>query len=133
MLGDMGLARKIRTKRYKSKYIPRFNRLYAAPELQNDSTARYTTQCDVYCFGIALWEMVLLRKWTEVELRNGAGACLLELHEVHPIFAKIVSRCWHEEPQLRPTFDELLEEFSRLNHQEWTSYRISEYSTEPQT
>jgi hypothetical protein len=123
MLGDMGLARRIKRKKgdFNSNFIPRYNALYAAPELSQRK--RYTKACDVFCFGICLWEMSMARKWTEVELTRGHSACLEELQETFPIFARLVSQCWHEDPPYRPTFAELLEEFSKLNHQEISSYR----------
>lgn len=124
MLGDMGLARRMKKKSapiQNSKFVPRYNYLFGAPELE--SGAKYTPACDVFCFGIALWEMVVLRKWTTKDKTRGYAACLHELNAIQAIFAGIVSRCWHDEPAFRPTFAELLEEFSRLNHQEWSSYR----------
>lgn len=125
MLGDMGLARRIKKNRpiQESKFVPRYNRLFGAPELELGE--KYTPACDVFCFGIALWEMVVLRKWTKEDKILGCAISLKELNLVQPIFAGIVSRCWHEEPSFRPTFAELLEEFSRLNHQEWSSYRTA--------
>ena len=127
MLGDMGLARRIKKKQRTlsisaSKYVPRYNRLFGAPELELGG-GKYTKHCDVYCFGIALWEMIMLKKWTTTDLQRGMPDRLAAMHTVQPIFANIASRCWHDEPSFRPTFAELLEEFSRLNHQEWSSYR----------
>ena len=58
MLGDMGLARRIRKNRITSdsidkntKYVPRYNKLFGAPELATKGT-KYSKQCDVFCFGI---------------------------------------------------------------------------------
>jgi serine/threonine protein kinase len=130
MLGDMGLARRIKRKKgdFNSKYIPRYNALYAAPEL--NQRQRYTKACDVFCFGICLWEMSLVRKWSENELARGHAACLVELQDIFPMFGRIVSQCWHEDPPFRPTFAELLEEFSKFTHQEISSYREMESFSE---
>jgi len=132
MLGDMGLARRIRKNRITSdsidkntKYVPRYNKLFGAPELATKGT-KYSKQCDVFCFGVALWEMCMLRKWSVHDLERGYASCIQDLQDNNPILAGIVSRCWHEEPSFRPSFAELLEEFSRLNHEELSSYRTIE-------
>jgi len=123
MLGDMGLARRIKRQDddWRNTYVPRYNRLYGAPELLKGS--RYTRHCDVYCFGVALWEMCTLRKWGMEDVEKGTCRCLEEIRDIQPLFCTIISRCWHEEPRFRPSFAELLEDFSRLNHREWSSYR----------
>eukprot|EP00012_Vannella_robusta_P012529 CAMPEP_0206204800 /NCGR_PEP_ID=MMETSP0166-20121206/13781_1 /ASSEMBLY_ACC=CAM_ASM_000260 /TAXON_ID=95228 /ORGANISM="Vannella robusta, Strain DIVA3 518/3/11/1/6" /LENGTH=874 /DNA_ID=CAMNT_0053624579 /DNA_START=1105 /DNA_END=3729 /DNA_ORIENTATION=+ len=122
MLADLGLARK------DDEIIdpaidcmPQNHLLYAPPELV-ENPENYTTGCDVYCFAIALWEMLMLRRWSHENVMDRVAA-LNELDQFPLYFKNIVSQCWHEEDEFRPTFDELLADFVKLHQQEWSMYR----------
>ena len=106
-----------------SGFLPQNHSLYAPPELKHPN-AQYTKGCDVYCFGIALWEMLSLRRWSRDDALRGMQQNLAALNSFPPEFTSIISKCWHEEDKFRPTFDELLDEFLLLNHRAWpSSYR----------
>lgn len=122
MLADLGLARK------ENEYIdpevdimPQNHLLYAPPELA-EHPENYTTGCDVYSFGIALWEMLMLKRWSNHNFLHRDQA-LNELDDFPLFFKNIISQCWHEEDPFRPSFDELLSEFTAFYQQEWDMYR----------
>ena len=124
-LGDLGLARKFTNQPIRSKFenfIPAFHSIYAPPELKEFPTM-YTPACDVYSFGIALWEMLKLRKWTREDLLRSKREKLDELSDVPPFFENIIARCWHEQDRSRPTFEELLDEFSEYYLSVYSYYR----------
>lgn len=135
MLGDLGLARDLGDEEVFEDYnesgdefscMPKHHSLYAPPELRDPALkGKYTTGCDVYCFGIAIWEMLMLRSWTLQDASRGPAAALAQLTHVPPFFAMIISRCWHEEDCFRPTFAEVLEEFVRFNREKWSPYRVA--------
>ena len=120
MLADLGLAQHD-TESNSSSYMPQNHSLYAPPEILNNASG-YTRGCDTYCFGIALWEMLVLRRWSQFEVENQSLA-LKELRRFPLFFLNVIGRCWHEEDLFRPNFDELLGEFVDQHQQEWSTYR----------
>jgi serine/threonine protein kinase len=128
MLSDLGLARKSVPESSddpnESFGMPANHSMYAPPELKQFPDL-YTPGCDVYCFGIALFEMLARRRWTREDVIN-VPQVLDELDSLQiPVFFKtIISQCWHEEDLFRPTFTELLTEFTQLYNQEWSQYRL---------
>ena len=124
-LADLGLARKISNKVINSKFenfVPVFHSIYAPPELKEFPTM-YTPSCDVYCFGIAVWEMLMLRKWTRDDTQRPRAEVIEDISEFPHFFENIISRCWHMDDSFRPTFDELLHEFSEYYSEEFSTYR----------
>ena len=121
MLADLGLARKQSEISDEFDCMPPNHSLYAPPEIRT-SPDKYTNGCDVYCFGIALWEMLMLRRWTEQDVERGISV-LEDLNEFPLFFKNVISQCWHEEDALRPSFNELFEDFTFQYNQEWSTYR----------
>jgi len=122
-IGDLGLAREIKKGEQHSEQLstlPAFHSIYAPPELK-EFPVSYTTGCDVYCFGTAIWEMVVLRKWTRDDLQRPRPQVLEDMRNVPTYFQNIVCRCWHEEDAFRPTFDELYTDFASIYNQEYLS------------
>eukprot|EP00012_Vannella_robusta_P010883 CAMPEP_0206206486 /NCGR_PEP_ID=MMETSP0166-20121206/14965_1 /ASSEMBLY_ACC=CAM_ASM_000260 /TAXON_ID=95228 /ORGANISM="Vannella robusta, Strain DIVA3 518/3/11/1/6" /LENGTH=636 /DNA_ID=CAMNT_0053626947 /DNA_START=451 /DNA_END=2358 /DNA_ORIENTATION=+ len=113
-LGDFGLARRVKENviTVAGACIPVCHSIYAPPELKRkEYPVPYTFSCDVYCFGVAVWEMLMLRKWAREDTQRSRQDVLNDLAEFPSYFANIVSRCWHEEGASRPNFDELHVEF----------------------
>ena len=131
MLADLGLARRdTDVIDVDTDYMPQNHSLYAPPEVIQNPLA-YTKGSDVFCFGIALWEMLMLRRWSIDNVRDRPEA--LSMLDQYPLFFKnIVDQCWHEEDLFRPTFEELLREFVYQSQQEWSAYRevLREHSLE---
>lgn len=81
----------------------------------------YTTQSDVWSFGILLWEIVTLGQHPYPEISNAnllrfilsghrmqkPPHCGVELYE-------IMLRCWEKNPKQRPTFTELRTQLEAL-------------------
>ncbi|KAI3832442.1 hypothetical protein MKX03_020676, partial [Papaver bracteatum] len=71
--------------------------------------------CDVYSFGVILWELTTLRMpWSGMNPMQVVGAVgfqnrRLEIpKEVDPAVAKIICDCWQNDPHLRPSFAQLM-------------------------
>eukprot|EP00055_Hartaetosiga_balthica_P016209 m.101006 g.101006 ORF g.101006 m.101006 type:complete len:1306 (-) comp9054_c0_seq8:766-4683(-) len=98
---------------------------WTAPEvLQNRP---YSLSVDVYSFGIVLWE-VLTRKLPYEELRftSQIMAVVLrgerpdipeEMWENEPDYLALVTKCWDQDPDERPTFNEIEKQLAQLYYQ----------------
>ncbi|GMH06954.1 hypothetical protein Nepgr_008794 [Nepenthes gracilis] len=86
---------------------------WMAPEVLRNEPSN--EKCDVYSFGVILWELAtLLVPWTGLNPMQVVGAVgfqhrRLEIpEEVDPIVAGIILDCWENDPNLRPSFSELI-------------------------
>ncbi|KAE8664382.1 Serine/threonine-protein kinase CTR1 [Hibiscus syriacus] len=94
---------------------------WMAPEiLRNQPT---NEKCDVYSFGVILWELVTLCiPWKGLNPMQVVGAVgfqnkRLEIPEdIDLMVAQIIRDCWQTEPHLRPSFAELMFRLRRLQH-----------------
>ncbi|KAG2666060.1 hypothetical protein I3760_15G037500 [Carya illinoinensis] len=91
---------------------------WMAPEVLRNEQAN--EKCDVYSFGVILWELSTLRiPWKGLNPMQVVGAVgfqnrRLEIQDdVDPAVAQIIHDCWQTDPQLRPSFAQL---YSRLCH-----------------
>ncbi|KAK8936649.1 Serine/threonine-protein kinase EDR1 [Platanthera zijinensis] len=85
---------------------------WMAPEVLRNEPSN--EKCDVYSFGVILWELATLRKpWNGMNPMQVVGAVgfqnrRLEIpSEVDPLVARIIWECWQTEPSLRPSFAQL--------------------------
>ncbi|GJX28807.1 kinase TKL-CTR1-DRK-2 family protein [Tanacetum coccineum] len=79
---------------------------WMAPEVLRNEPSN--EKCDVFSFGVILWELATLRvPWTEMNSMQVVGAVgfqymHLEIPEtVDPAVARIITDCWHPDPQSR--------------------------------
>ncbi|XP_076891508.1 putative serine/threonine-protein kinase SIS8 [Bidens hawaiensis] len=86
---------------------------WMAPEVLRNEPSN--EKCDIYSFGVILWELATLRiPWTEMNSMQVVGAVgfqyrHLDIPEtVDPVVARIITDCWHPEPQFRPSFKEII-------------------------
>ncbi|KDP34102.1 hypothetical protein JCGZ_07673 [Jatropha curcas] len=91
---------------------------WMAPEVLRNEPAN--EKCDVYSFGVILWELATCQiPWKGLNPMQVVGAVgfqnkRLEIPEhVDPAVAQIIHDCWQREPQLRPSFSQLI---PRLRH-----------------
>uniref|UniRef100_A0ACD5WSL1 Uncharacterized protein n=1 Tax=Avena sativa TaxID=4498 RepID=A0ACD5WSL1_AVESA len=85
---------------------------WMAPEvLRNEQS---NEKCDVYSFGVILWELATLRMpWGGMNPMQVVGAVGFQDRrldipkEVDPLVARIIWECWQKDPNLRPSFAQL--------------------------
>ncbi|XP_036621528.1 receptor-interacting serine/threonine-protein kinase 1 [Trichosurus vulpecula] len=95
--------------------------LYMAPEHLNDINAKPTDKSDVYSFGIVLWaifankepyENAICEKQIITCIGNGNRPNVEEIAEKCPKeIINLMVRCWNGNPDNRPTFSEIDQEF----------------------
>ncbi|XP_011003793.1 PREDICTED: serine/threonine-protein kinase EDR1-like isoform X2 [Populus euphratica] len=85
---------------------------WMAPEVLRNEPSN--EKCDVYSFGIILWELATIRlPWSGMNPMQVVGAVgfqnrSLEIpKEVDPLVARIIWECWQTDPNLRPSFAQL--------------------------
>ncbi|KEH26929.1 putative protein kinase TKL-CTR1-DRK-2 family [Medicago truncatula] len=86
---------------------------WMAPEMLRNEPSN--EKCDVYSFGIILWELSTLQQpWRGMNSMQVVGAVgfqhrRLDIPEnIDPSIADIVRKCWQTDSKLRPTFAEIL-------------------------
>ncbi|KAG8381814.1 hypothetical protein BUALT_Bualt05G0012000 [Buddleja alternifolia] len=94
---------------------------WMAPEVLRNEPSN--EKSDVYSFGVILWELATLRvPWTEMNSMQVVGAVgfqgrHLEIPPmVDPTVAEIISECWTRNPQVRPSFAEIITRLKCLQH-----------------
>ncbi|XP_058000499.1 serine/threonine-protein kinase EDR1 isoform X2 [Hevea brasiliensis] len=85
---------------------------WMAPEVLRNEPSN--EKCDVYSFGVILWELATLRlPWSGMNPMQVVGAVgfqnrRLEIpKDVDPLVARIILECWQTDPNLRPSFAQL--------------------------
>lgn len=110
-ISDFGLAR-CKYKTYLSTRQPDAGTLaYMAPECFNPEIGRLTPKCDVFSFGVILWELLARKRPWENE-RDGVIICRVALQGVRlPVpdddrapqaLRDLIELCWQAEPDARP-------------------------------
>jgi len=134
---DFGLARvttqAISVDGAKFKDIGGFSPRYAAPEVLANMALMITTdpemdkKSDVYSFAIIIWEMVtrhvpwegLSREQIEVSVRSGsrpqfAPSLTTGEDPALTILTEMAQSCWQENPNFRPSFDQITSKIASL-------------------
>ncbi|RWR88965.1 serine/threonine-protein kinase EDR1 isoform X1 [Cinnamomum micranthum f. kanehirae] len=85
---------------------------WMAPEVLRNEPSN--EKCDVYSFGVILWELATLRMpWSGMNPMQVVGAVGFQNRrldvpkEVDPLVANIILKCWQSDPSLRPSFAQL--------------------------
>ncbi|XP_026665790.1 probable serine/threonine-protein kinase SIS8 isoform X2 [Phoenix dactylifera] len=120
-VGDFGLSR-LKRETYLTTRTGKGTPQWMAPEvLRNEPSDE---KSDVYSYGVILWELVTEKiPWENLNSVQVIGAVgfmnqRLELpKDLDPQWVSIIESCWHSEPNLRPSFQELLERFKDLQRQ----------------
>lgn len=86
---------------------------WMAPEVLRNEPSN--EKCDVFSFGVILWELATLRMpWSGMNPMQVVGAVGFQNRrldipkEIDPEAAKIISECWQNDPNLRPSFGQLM-------------------------
>jgi len=92
---------------------------WMAPEVI--ASQRYTEKADVYSYGICLWELLTRAlPYGELQPMQAAMAVLNQSlrptipPNTPPLFSKLVRSCWHQDPEKRPPFDQILTQLRYL-------------------
>ncbi|XP_059649381.1 serine/threonine-protein kinase EDR1 [Cornus florida] len=111
-VGDFGLSR-LKHNTFLSSKSTAGTPEWMAPEVLRNEPSN--EKCDVYSFGIILWELATLRlPWSGMNPMQVVGAVgfqnrRLEIpKEVDPLVARIIWECWQTDPNLRPSFEQLM-------------------------
>ncbi|CAD5122534.1 DgyrCDS10951 [Dimorphilus gyrociliatus] len=131
-VGDFGMTRDI----YETDYYRKGNKgilpvRWMAPESLKDG--KFTSQSDVFSFGVVLWEMATLAEQPYQGLSNDdvlqfvkAGNCM-QMPENCPIdLYTMMTNCWQFKPRDRPTFTDLIEHLQPNLNEKFK--RVSYYS-----
>jgi len=110
---------------------------YAAPELPKES---HTSKVDVFSFAVIMWEIYQqIRPWNDNETRYAwqitekvARGDRLTLPS-DGIFNNLITRCWDQSPDKRPTFVEIYEELEKIKNSIPVSQSSSSSSSLPIT
>ena len=102
---------------------------WSSPEIISGCTS-YSNKIDVYSFAIVCWEMlhryhthsydIPFSNVAEFDIPNhvlGGGRPSLP-PETHPSISRLVSLAWAEDPERRPSFEELLQSFQQTREQD---------------
>ncbi|KAK4744239.1 hypothetical protein SAY87_010551 [Trapa incisa] len=110
-VGDFGLSR-LKHNTFLSSKSTAGTPEWMAPEVLRNEPSN--EKCDVYSFGIILWELATLRlPWSGMNPMQVVGAVGFQNRrldipkELDPKVASIIWGCWQTEPNLRPSFSEL--------------------------
>ncbi|KAG9128675.1 hypothetical protein Leryth_018313 [Lithospermum erythrorhizon] len=96
---------------------------WTAPEVLRNEPSN--EKCDVYSFGIILWELATLDvPWTGYHSMQVIGAVGFQGKRmdipprVDPEVAKLIRECWQTNPQARPSFGQIIARLKSFKHLE---------------
>lgn len=92
---------------------------WMAPEVLRNE--RSNEKCDVYSFGVILWELATMRMpWGGMNPMQVVGAVGFQDRrldipkEIDPMVAQIITDCWDSDPNKRPSFAQLMSPIKQL-------------------
>jgi len=116
-VSDFGLAR---VKDGAFKVRNRVDISIQAPEVLRVRPVRFTEKSDIYSYGLLLWELVAAKPvFEQMDPKKVAQEVLKNVRPPIPTscpepLSVLMSRCWDEDPQVRPTFQEIVKELRLL-------------------
>ncbi|XP_072315264.1 tyrosine-protein kinase Tec [Eucyclogobius newberryi] len=116
---DFGMTRYVLDNQYTSSSGSKFPVKWSPPEVLHYS--KYSSKSDVWSFGVVMWEIYSEGR-TPFEKRSNSevvdditrGIRLYRPRRASPPLYQVMYKCWHNKPQERPSFTELLEEITKL-------------------
>ncbi|XP_053715332.1 tyrosine-protein kinase Tec [Synchiropus splendidus] len=118
-VSDFGMARYVINNQYTSSIGAKFPVKWSPPEVLHYS--KYSSKSDVWSFGVLMWEIYSEGR-TPFENRSNPDVVTdvtrgIRLYRpqraLMPIYT-VMYQCWHERPESRPSFSELLDEIRKL-------------------
>eukprot|EP01132_Coremiostelium_polycephalum_P000557 gene557-702_t len=94
------------------------NPIYLAPEIMKGQW--YNHSSDVYSFGVILWEMIsTCGFFSEIPFFGGIEEMVLKgkrpsIPDTNPLFSKLISQCWSQDPSQRPTFQVIISTLEQI-------------------
>ncbi|KAM9264668.1 cytoplasmic tyrosine-protein kinase BMX [Cariama cristata] len=118
-VSDFGMTRYVLDDLYISSLGTKFPVKWSAPEVFHYT--KFSSKSDVWAFGILMWEVFTLGKQPyelydnmQVIEKVSQGYRLYRPQLVSDIIYQIMYNCWHELPEKRPAFYQLLSFFEAL-------------------
>ncbi|XP_044522891.1 cytoplasmic tyrosine-protein kinase BMX [Gracilinanus agilis] len=118
-VSDFGMTRYVLDDQYVSSIGTKFPIKWSAPEVFHYS--KYSSKSDVWAFGILMWEVFSLGKQPyelydnrQVVTKVSQGYRLYRPQLASDNIYQIMYSCWHELPEKRPTFHQLLSSIDTL-------------------
>ncbi|KAL1834579.1 hypothetical protein ACET3Z_004230 [Daucus carota] len=94
---------------------------WMAPEVLRNELSN--EKCDVYSFGVILWELATLRvPWNEMNSMQVVGAVGFQHRHldvpdwVDPLVTELILECWNPVAQLRPSFGQIIARLRCFQH-----------------
>ncbi|XP_075813163.1 cytoplasmic tyrosine-protein kinase BMX isoform X2 [Microtus pennsylvanicus] len=122
-VSDFGMTRYVLDDQYVSSVGTKFPVKWSAPEVFH--YFKYSSKSDVWAFGILMWEVFSLGKQpydlydnSEVVVKVSQGHRLYRPQLASDTIYQIMYSCWHELPEKRPTFQQLLSAIEPLREQD---------------
>lgn len=129
-VADFGLARVIKENEYEAKIGTKFPIKWTSPEAA--IYHKFTSKSDVYSFSIVLYEIItyghapypgMTNHEVLQQVEKGYRMPMSTIPNCTPGLYDIMSRCWQKEPDRRPTFESLCDEFSNFDKNHMGEYR----------
>ncbi|XP_069626436.1 cytoplasmic tyrosine-protein kinase BMX [Haliaeetus albicilla] len=118
-ISDFGMTRYVLDDLYTSSLGSKFPLKWSAPEVFHYT--KFSSKSDVWAFGILMWEVFTLGKQPyelydniQVIEKVSQGYRLYRPQLASDIIYQIMYNCWHELPEKRPAFYQLLSFFEAL-------------------
>ncbi|CAH9125445.1 unnamed protein product [Cuscuta epithymum] len=94
---------------------------WMAPEVLRNEPSN--EKSDVYSFGVILWELATLQvPWSGMNSMQVVGAVgfqgrrLIIPSQIDPMVSEIITDCWKQDPQARPSFAQIITRLKFLQH-----------------
>ncbi|XP_047091269.1 RGS domain-containing serine/threonine-protein kinase A-like [Lolium rigidum] len=120
-VADFGLSR-LKLETFLTTKTGKGTPQWMAPEVLRNEPSN--EKSDVYSYGVVLWELATQKiPWDTLNTMQVIGAVGFMDHrleipsDVDPQWASMIESCWDSDPQLRPSFQELLERLRELQKQ----------------
>ncbi|XP_021100973.1 cytoplasmic tyrosine-protein kinase BMX isoform X7 [Heterocephalus glaber] len=122
-VSDFGMTRYVLDDQYVSSVGTKFPVKWSAPEVFH--YFKYSSKSDVWAFGILMWEVFSLGKQpydlydnSQVVVKVSQGHRLYRPQLASDTIYQIMYSCWHELPEKRPTFQQLLSSIEPLREKD---------------